>query len=42
MNFPGSSLPLDAVTEDDVRNLKLLAKHVDAFSISFVKNPTEV
>lgn len=45
MNFPDSHLPhatFTALDADDVTNVRLLAKSVDAFSLSFVRTPAEV
>lgn len=42
INFPGTDLGLDGLTETDKGNLEFIAKHADAVNLSFVRKPDDV
>ena len=42
MNFPGSDIRLPGLTATDKANLAFIARHADAVSLSFIRNPKDV
>jgi pyruvate kinase len=42
MNLPDSDLRLPALTEKDLADLEFVARHADAVSLSFVRDPADV
>jgi len=42
INFPQTSINLPSITADDIENVKILGQHVNAFSLSFIQNNTDI
>jgi pyruvate kinase len=42
LNFPDSNLNLSAITSEDIKNLKFIAKHANAVAISFAHSPEDI
>jgi pyruvate kinase len=42
INFPGSNIIQEGLTDSDKTNLKFIAQHADAVSLSFVRAPADI
>ncbi len=42
INFPGSEIELDGLTESDRNNLEFVVEHADAVALSFARGPDDV
>jgi pyruvate kinase len=42
INFPGSEIPCQGLTDDDRENLAFIVEHADAVCLSFVRKPDDI
>lgn len=42
INFPGSDITFDGLSETDRANLKFVVEHADAVSLSFIRKPADI